>query len=149
MATAKQKTKTKPKSLADVLHDWQELLAASADNAADLAAAEPQRQAVEEHLKTARELRARQESHRASRQQLTKEIKQLIADGQEAARRLRSGVKANIGTKTERLTQFKIAPIRPRGGKSKAPQVNPPEGTSTPEPPVVKAAEPATEGDQQ
>jgi uncharacterized coiled-coil DUF342 family protein len=151
MSTPNPKSKSKPGgSIADLLQDWEELLAASADNAEKIAAAEPQRLVMEELLKKARDLRARQESHRAARQQHTQEFKALRKEGEETARRLRSAVKANIGTTSELLTQFKVAPIRPRPRKAKATGETPPTGpTPEPAPPTVKAAEPATEGDQQ
>jgi hypothetical protein len=123
-------------SFADVIRDWESLLAAHTDNVEVLAPAEAQRRALEEFLPKARELKARQESHDATKQQTTQEITALVKDGREAARRLRNAVKANMGTKNERLTQFKIAPIRPRGArKTKSPGTPPPDGSAAQPPP--------------
>jgi ATP-dependent Zn protease len=127
-------------SFADVIRDWERLMAAHTDNAEILAAAEAQRRALEEFLPKARELKARQESHDATKKQITQEIKALVKDGREAARRLRNAVKANMGTKNERLTQFNIAPIRERGArKTKSPGTPPPDGSAAAPPPVTPA----------
>lgn len=61
------------------------------------------------------DLKNRQEALIGARQEITQRLKVLVKDGQEAARRLRGAVKANLGTKNERLVQFKMAPNRPRG----------------------------------
>jgi DNA-directed RNA polymerase alpha subunit len=131
-------------SFADVIRDWERLLAAHTDNAEILTPAEAQRRVLEEFLAKARELKARQESLNAAKQQTTQEITALVKDGREAARRLRSAVKANLGTKNERLTQFKIAPLReraPRKPKTPAPGPPPADGSTVqppPEPPGFK-----------
>ncbi|HEY0514644.1 MAG TPA: hypothetical protein VGH73_22270 [Thermoanaerobaculia bacterium] len=97
-------------SFADVMQDWEKVLAACTDNAGALAAAEPQRAAVEAFLKEARDLKGQQESHRAAKQQTRQQLGKVIKDGREAVRRLRGAVKANLGTDNERLVQFNIAP---------------------------------------
>lgn len=128
----KTKPKSKPKALADLMFNWQEILAAALEHAASLVPAEPQRLAMEDLLRRARDLRARQESARVAWRLLTKEVKALTKEGEEAARRLQSAVKANIGTTSELLTQFKIKPNRPRGArKAKAPEETP-SGEPTP-----------------
>jgi hypothetical protein len=125
-------------SFADVISHWQNLLAACADNASSLTAAEPQRLAVEQMLKSVMDLKALQDSHRGAKQQIRQQLDQILKDGREAARRLQGAVKANLGTNNERLVQFNIKPIRPRGAR-KAKVVPPP----TPVPTPVAAPSPA------
>jgi hypothetical protein len=126
-------------SFADVVSQWQSLLAACADNASSLTAAEPQRLAVEQMLKNVMDLKALQDSHRGAKQQIRQQLDQTLKDGREAARRLQGAVKANLGTSNERLVQFNIKPIRPRGSR-KAKTVP----TPTPVPVPAPAATPVS-----
>jgi hypothetical protein len=102
------------RSFADVVRDWEELLEAVNDNAEVLASAEPQRAAMEASLAALRAKRAHQASCAASRQQATQDLAALIDQGNENARRLRGVVKAVLGTKSERLVQFRVTPLRSR-----------------------------------
>lgn len=111
---------------------WEGLLAAYMDNAELLVAAEPQKLALEAILSEAKVLKDRQESHTAAKQELTQQLDGLMDRGREAARRLRGAVKANLGTKNERLVQFKMKPIRKRGPRKPA---VPPADTPPPAPP--------------
>jgi hypothetical protein len=150
MADDKPKTSSKPKSIADILQDWEDLMAASLDKADRLGPAEPQRLALEDLIKRAKEMRARHEAIKADKLQLTQDFRALRKEGEETARRLRSAVKANIGTRSELLKQFNVAPNGPRPRKSKATGEKPPAGgTPTGGTPTVKAAKPAAGGDGQ
>jgi hypothetical protein len=126
-------------SFADVIAQWQKLLAACADNAPALTAAEPQRLEVEKTLKEVMDLKALQDSHRAAKQETRQQLDKALADGREAARRLQGAVKANIGTVNERLVQFNIKPLRAHGPR-KPKVVPPPEVVATP---AAVAAPPA------
>lgn len=123
-------------SFADVVAHWQKLLAACADNASSLAAAEPQRLVVEKMLKDILDLKAAQDSHQGAKQEIRQQLGKILAEGREAARRLQGVVKANLGTANERLVQFNIKPIRPRGPR-KAKAVPPPAPVPTPAPAPV------------
>ncbi len=117
------------RSLADVDHDWEELLEAVNDNAEVLASAAPQRAAMEASLAALRAKRAHQQSCAASRQEATQDLTALIDQGNENARRLRGLVKAVLGTKSERLVQFRVAPLRSRR-RSKATEPAPADQTA-------------------
>lgn len=132
-------------SFADKIRSWEKALAGYGNNAEALASADPQRQALEQILAKARELKNQQESFIAAKQQLTKEINELMEDGEEAARRLRAAAKANLGTKNERLVQFDVTPIRPRTRKPK--EEAPEEPTVQSKASTVKPA--AAEGGEQ
>jgi hypothetical protein len=118
-------------SFADVTTQWQKLLAACADNAAALTLAEPQRLMVEKTLKDVMDLKALQDSLRGAKQEARRQLTATLKEGEEAARRLRGAVKANLGTRNERLVQFNMKPIRPHGPRK--PKVVPP---AEPEPAV-------------
>lgn len=116
--------------------DWEGLLAAYMDNADLLVAAEPQKLALEAILSEAKTLKDVQQSHAAVRQESTQRLNELMERGREAARRLRGAVKANLGTKNERLVQFKVKPIRKRGSRK---STAPPAETPPPAPPPAPA----------
>jgi hypothetical protein len=76
-------------------------------------------------LSEARSLKARQELHNALRQELTQKIKDVVARGKEVAITIRAVAKGKIGYRSERLVQFKVAPVRRRVRKT--PAVTPPD----------------------
>jgi len=103
-------------SFAKLILSWEKILTASRDNADVLTTIdEPHRAALAAFLEQARELKSRHDSHRAAKQRVRQQLEQVIEGGREAVRRLQGGVKGSLGTYDERLTQFNIAPVRPRG----------------------------------
>ena len=123
-------------SYADLVQDAERLLRSFEDNAQVLGPAEPQRDALDTNLGRLQDVKARQDSFAAQRQQSTQELDQLMLQVREDARRLRGMVKGLLGTKNERLVQFKVAPIRSR---PRLPLPDPPP----PPPPVEAVAEAA------
>ncbi len=101
-------------SLADIFRDWEDLLEAANDNEEVRSGASVQREALEALLVRTRALRTHQLSCAATRQQATQDLREMIAQGQELARRLRGVARALLGTKSERLVQFRVAPLRSR-----------------------------------
>jgi chromosome segregation ATPase len=82
-------------------------------------------------------LKSRQENLEGERQQTTQRIQLLLEQAKEQARRVRSFVKARLGTKNERLNQFGAAPIRKRGSrKTKPVEETPTEPKAATEPPA-------------
>src|SRR5438270_13989879 len=103
-------------SFAKLILSWEKILTASRDHADVLTTIdEPHRAALAAFLEQARELKSRHDSHRAAKQRVRQQLEQVIEGGREAVRRLQGGVKGSLGTYDERLTQFNIAPVRPRG----------------------------------
>ncbi|HEV7667067.1 MAG TPA: hypothetical protein VGS22_00965 [Thermoanaerobaculia bacterium] len=133
-----------PKSFADILRDWELLLEAANDNEEALSPAVPVRAALAEALTQVRALKARQDSHGANRQQMTQELADLIFSGKELARRLRGLTKGLLGTRTERLVQFNVTPIRPR---TRSRRNTPPSDTSPPSDTAVKTERKSAVGD--
>lgn len=136
-----------PTSFADMVHDWQTLLVAVRDNAEVLPNIEPQRAALEAALAEVSAIKARQNAHVASRQEATQELKAALVKGRELAIALRGAVKANLGPKSERLVQFRVAPLRRRPRRAKTdeqpaesqPPVPAPAPAPAPEPPPIAA----------
>ena len=54
------------------------------------------------------------------RKALTQSLTQVLADGRDAARKLRDFVRVHLGARNEQLTQFGISPIRPKKAKATA-----------------------------
>ena len=131
-----------PSSYADVIKDWEALLTAVLEHAQSLPDAERTRAAFQEHLARVKEMKARQESLTAARQEATQSLRKLLQEGKELAIRLRGVVKANLGPTSEGLVQFGIVPVRKRGPRKST--TKPPGNTPEPEtstPPETKPAE--------
>jgi len=101
-------------SFADLLRLWDQLLEAASDNVGDLAAAEPLRAELARTVERARELKARQDSLAASRQEATQMLAETVNLGVDQARRLQQMARALLGPTNERLVQFRVAPRRGR-----------------------------------
>ena len=113
------------KSFADLIRDWQRVLQAFLDHTVALAPAESRRVALSDLLSRALDLKARQDSHTAIRQQITQELDQVLEEGREQARQIRGMAKAILGSRNERLVQFDVAPLRRRSRKAKPPEPPP------------------------
>jgi hypothetical protein len=118
---------------ADIFLEWRDILAAFEEHADQLALAEPLRAALAESLRRATELKDLQAHYTALKQRTTQELGEEVNLGRERARRLRSAVKAGLGTDNEGLVQFKVAPRRERGPrKRKAQEPAEAEGAAPP-----------------
>ncbi len=95
-----------------VFRSWEASLNACDAQAALLPNVEPLKTTLQGILTQARQVKAQQEESQAKVQSLTQELRELIKNGQEAARRLRGYAKSQLGTKNELLVQFGAAPIR-------------------------------------
>jgi hypothetical protein len=121
-------------AFAQEMDDWEALRLAVHDNAPNLPDVQRAQVAFEDIMVKVQEMRARQSSLTAMRQEATQMLKKLRADGRELASRLRLVVTSNLGPKSERLVQFRIAPLRKRPRKPKS------EEPGTPPPPETKPA---------
>jgi len=101
-------------SFADLVLDQEKLLRAFEDNAEDLVPAGPQRDAVASNLSQLYNVKGRQDSFAAQRQETTQELGALMHQTREDARRLRALVRGLLGTRNERLVQFQVARVRSR-----------------------------------
>lgn len=114
-------------SIPDVQYDWENLGAAYRNNAPDLVGLDPLAGELDLVLTELRGLTKQQATLKAAAQQATKEIADRVARGRLLATRLRNGVKAHYGTRTEKVLEFGVRPFRKR-----VPKVAPPEFPVTP-----------------
>ncbi len=131
-----------------LFRDWEGVSGACAQNAALLPKSEAIRPELDTILAQARDLKIQQENLEGSRKAMTQRLQELVQSGREVARKLRNQIKVELGSKSEHLTQFGVAPIRSRARKVKAgPVVNPPAATpttpDTPKPAAPPASKPA------
>jgi hypothetical protein len=105
---------TRRTSYADLLSDWESLLQTCSANEDRLPCLRQTLVPLEALLKEVRELRTMRTGLGGSSKLVTRHLRDMREAGRESARRVRSLVKAHLGTKSEELEQFGIAPQRPR-----------------------------------
>lgn len=118
---------------AKLIREGESLQGSCAENKALLEGGDPLVENLTTSLGTLKTLKTRQEQMEGSRQETTQLLQQAAEQVREAIRRLRGFVKAQIGTKSERLPQFGVAPIRSRSARR--------PGFKQPEKPAEKPAE--------
>jgi hypothetical protein len=105
---------SKKSAYADLLRDWEELLDACGANGDLLPGMDLARVPLTKALQEMKELRNIQGGLVGARRRVTELLWEKREEGLESARRLRGLVKSHVGTKSERLEEFGIAPIRSR-----------------------------------
>lgn len=113
-------------SIADLILDWETLLAKIRASAAGLPGLEAFIAPLEKLLADAKELTARLETSRGIKQQESQQRRELLREGINLTSRIRSALKAHYGLQNERLVEFGIRPIRSRI-RARTPQPEPPE----------------------
>src|SRR3954452_21312367 len=108
-----------------IFRDWEGVSGACAQNAALLPKSEAIRPELDSILEQLKDFKIQQENLAGTRQALTQRIRQLVAEGREVARKLRNQIKVELGSKSERLPQFGIAPIRRQVRKAKVTATKP------------------------
>jgi hypothetical protein len=101
-------------SFADFIHDWEQLLAALDTNAGELPDVSAHRQPLELVLVNAKAISARQDAHRAGLGQATRELEAVMTDGRDSANRLRNFLRSHYGSRSDKLTEFGVKPVRKR-----------------------------------
>ena len=127
----------KKNSYADHLKEWEDTVASVAANASDLPQLEGARVQLEQMLVELRELLKQQAVHTANKQQVSKRLRQLTADGKKKSAMMRAVLKDHYGNTNEKLVEFGVQPFRVRRRKS-AEEPNPEE----PEKPTPQVADP-------
>lgn len=110
---------------ADLIADMESLVSACRENESVLPGIGPSLEQLTAALDDLKTLKALQEQMEGARQEATQQLKQLAENGREVARRVRGFIKSRLGTKSERLPQFGVAPIRQR--RPRVPIPKPPE----------------------
>jgi hypothetical protein len=125
-------------SHADVKDYLEKLSTAAEANGADLAHVAGSRAKLVGVIGEIKEISQQQASLTAGKQEATKKIRQLLAQGQRLATILRAAVKENYGTGAEKVAEFGLQPFR--GRKAKAPKPVTPESAHPTEPTTAPAA---------
>lgn len=110
---------------ADLIAEMESLMAACNENEHLLPGIAPSLVQLSTTLEELKTLKALQEQMEGARQEATQQLTQLAENGREVVRRVRGFVKSRVGTKSERLPQFGIAPIRQR--RARVPIPKPPQ----------------------
>lgn len=110
---------------ADLIADMESLVAACNENEPLLPGIGPSLVQLSTALEDLKAIKGLQEQMEGARQEATQTLQQLAENGREVVRRVRGFVKSRLGTKSERLPQFGIAPIRNR--RQRVPAPNPPK----------------------
>ena len=131
----------KQNSYADHLKEWEDTVASVAANASDLPQLEGARVQLEKMLVELRELLNQQAVHTASKQQISKRLRRLTADGKTKAAMMRSVLKDHYGNTNEKLVEFGVQPFRARRRKAATTEEPNPE---SPEKPKPQAADPSS-----
>ena len=111
--------------------DWELLKTTVAANAEDLAHLEPVRLELEVTLQRAMELGVQQDRQESEAQQTSRVIEETMRKGNALAARLRAGIRAKYGYKSEKLTEFQLRPI---GRRSRVVEPEPQPEAPAPDP---------------
>lgn len=111
----------KIKAYGPIFRDWEGLMGAVERNASLLPTVDPHMKALEEAMARAKDMKLQQEDLTGKRRASTQAFKQLVNDGDEAARKLRAYIIATIGSQTELLRQFGISNRRRKSAKTSEP----------------------------
>ena len=121
------------RSQSGILGELGRFSAALEANAADLAHLDGPRLLLAEIVDEARGIAQQQAALRASKQEASRKVKELMVRGQRVASGMRSFLQLNYGIESEKLAEFGLQPFRGRKARTpKTPQ--PPEATTTPLP---------------
>ena len=100
--------------------DWQSLAAKLEANKEELSQLEPFRIKLLAILSQAYEINQRQDAMRASKQEASKQLRQLALEGNRLASLARMGIKEHYGNREEKIAEFGLQPFR--GRKAKPPE---------------------------
>lgn len=101
-----------PRTFSDIVYDVEKLIAAVANNADLLPLVEPLRRELETVAADLRSQRTRRENLRADKQVLSREMMVTSRKALDLSSALRSLIKGSLGVRSEKLTEFDIAPRR-------------------------------------
>ena len=96
------------------LNGWERLLASLEANGQDLPQLESYRAQLKAMLAAARETSAQQTAMAATKQEASKRLQGMLADGRKLANFLRNGVRQRYGNRAEKLVEFDLKPLRPK-----------------------------------
>jgi hypothetical protein len=118
-----KKVKRRETTHAGKLGDWQRLLAPIDANSADLVHLEVPRAKLASLLSQAVDLKKQQTARRAAKQDSSKQLQEMVVDGERLASLLRQALKQHYGPRSEKLAEFGLQPFR---GRTKSAKTTPP-----------------------
>jgi hypothetical protein len=101
-------------SYAEVVNGWEEQLTAIEQNKSDLPQLEIPRQRLQAITTQIRAYSAEQATLTAAKQEATKRIYFLLAQGRKLSTVLRTAIREQYGNRSEKLAEFGLKPLRPR-----------------------------------
>ena len=101
----------------EIFEDWATMVRAARKSKACLAGVEPYLGTLEKAHQSAVKSRKQRDVLSAASQEATQQLQYALADGRDAASRLRSFIKSKLGAHSEQLVAFGIQPIRRRRRK--------------------------------
>ncbi|MFL6203234.1 MAG: hypothetical protein ACJ76J_29045 [Thermoanaerobaculia bacterium] len=114
----------------NTVNGWDKMDVAVTANAAQVPELEVNLAKLRERAQRARALFAQQAALTAAKQEVTKELKQVILEGNSLVKFLREGVRAYLGKRSEKLIEFGVQPFRGLNRTAAAKRRE--TGTSTP-----------------
>ena len=111
---------------AKIFRDWEGLIGSCIQHASLVPGVESLRTELETVLAQVREAKVLQESLTGSRQATTQRLQEMVVDGRELARKIRFFVRVQLGSRSELLSAFGIAPTRTKLRKPRPGEVLPP-----------------------
>lgn len=106
-------TRTKM-TYAEIVAGWRDLASGLNANGADLTHLSTHAQLLITLMEQSTDLAAQQAVHTAAKQEVTRQIEDLLDQGQKLATYLRTGVKQHYGNRSEKLVEFGLQPFRGR-----------------------------------
>lgn len=119
------------KTHAGVLGSLQRLDTALEANSAELAHLEGARQRLKTLLGQSQETITQQGALTASKQEMSKQLRTFLTEGQRVANAIRALLKEHYGLRAEKLAEFGLQPFRGRTRKAKPTEPKPPVPPST------------------
>jgi hypothetical protein len=129
---------SEPKRYLNRLNGWEQVGGAAAANVAELPHLEAPVAKLNGLLAEARSLSAQQGTLAASKQEVTKKLRQVIRQGDALVDFLRTGAREHFGPSSEKLVEFGVQPFRSRARTAS----RKPPATPVPETPESPSATP-------
>lgn len=111
-----------PSTLNDTVMNLEQLTTAIAKNPDLVPSTEKFRAPLETALAKIRTLIGTQKTLIADKQKVTQDLRVAVQEGRNLAINVRAIAKGEVGSRSEKLVEFGIAPLRPRTRKRRPPQ---------------------------
>jgi hypothetical protein len=115
---------------AEIVAGWRDLTSGLTTNEPDLTHLNAHRQLLLALMEQSTDLTAQQAVHTAAKQDVSRQIQDLLDQGQKLATYLRVGVKQHYGNRNEKLVEFGLQPFR--GRRPPVPPTTPPTEVTEP-----------------